>query len=118
MFLKRRPPVTVIIVCAFELIGLILLPSVFIKQTTKEFGLWYQMYLALCGILSVVVIWLLWKMKRMGVYIYFIMYTIHNIVAIIVHNWLIYVLIIPLIGAMLLLPHIKKMDKDASKDFA
>jgi hypothetical protein len=118
MFLKRRPPVTVIIVCAFELIGLILLPSVFFKQSTKEFGLWYQMYLALCGILSVIVIWLLWKMRRMGVYIYFIMYTIHNIVAVIVHNWLIYVLIIPLIGAMLLLPHIKKMDKDASKDFA
>ena len=118
MIIKQRPPVTIIIVCAFELLGLLLLPPVFFKETTKEFGLWYQIYLALTGILSINVIWLLWKMRRMGVYIYFIMYTIHNVVAVIVHNWLIYVLIIPLIGAMLLFPHYKKMNQNIAKDFA
>jgi len=34
---------------------------------------------------------------------------VHNLVAVIVGNWLIYVLIIPIIGAILLLPYFKNM---------
>jgi hypothetical protein len=109
MILKQKPPVTVIVVCAFELLGLILLPSALFKETTKEIGLWYQIYIGITGFFSIFIIWFLWKMKKPGVYIYFISYAIHNIVAVIVGNWLVYVLIIPVIGAALLLPHFKKM---------
>ena len=109
MILKHKPPVTVIIVCAFDLIGLILLPSAFFKETTRAIGLWYQMYLVLTGIASASMIWYLWKMRRVGLYIYFASYAVHNLVAVIVGNWLVYVLIIPIIGAILLLPHFKKM---------
>jgi len=109
MILKHKPPVTVIIVCAFELIGLILLPPAFFKETTRAIGLWYQMYLVLTGIASASMIWYLWKMRRVGLYIYFASYAVHNLVAVIVGNWLVYVLIIPIIGAILLLPHFKKM---------
>ena len=108
---KLIPPITVIIVCLFELLGLILLPFSFLKEQTQEFGILYQLYLVVCGIIGASIIWFLWKMKRIGIYIYFISYAIHNLVALIVGNWLIYVLIIPAIGSILLLPHIKKMTK-------
>ncbi len=104
-----RPPVTVIVVCAFEVLGLILLPSAFFKETTKAFGPWYQAYLSLNAVVSASVIWLLWKMKRIGVYVYFRLYAAHNAVALLVGNWLIYVLAIPAIGAALLLPHFHAM---------
>ncbi len=107
--LKLKPPITVIIVCAFELIGMLLLPSALFKETTKAIGLWYQIYVVITGFVSASVIWYLWRMKRLGLYIYFAMYAVHNIIAIIARNWLVYVLIIPLIGAVLLLPHVKKM---------
>jgi len=109
MILKHKPPITVIIVCAFELLGLILLPPALFKETTRAIGLWYQMYLVLTGIASASMIWYLWKMKRVGFYIYFASYAVHNLVAVIVGNWLIYVLIIPIIGAILLLPYFKNM---------
>lgn len=118
MFFKNRPPVTIIIVCAFELLGLIFLPSAFFKETTEAHGLWYQMYLVVQGILSASAIWCLWKMRRIGLYIYFALYAVHNLVALIVGNWLVYVLIIPMLGAALLLPHYKKMVRDIGKDFA
>jgi len=111
MILKNKPPVTVIVVCAFELLGLILLPPAFFKETTRAIGLWYQMYLVLTGIASASMIWYLWKMRRVGLYIYFASYAVHNLVAVIVGNWLVYVLIIPIIGAILILPHFKKMTK-------
>ena len=118
MILKYKPPVTVVIVCAFELLGLILLPSAFFKETTRTLGLWYQLYLVLSGIASVFIIWYLWKMRRLGLYIYFASYAVHNLVAVIVGNWLVYVLLIPIIGAVLLLPHVKKMSNKFRKDFA
>jgi hypothetical protein len=85
------------------------LPAALFKETTKAIGLWYQMYLALTGIASASIIWYLWKMRRAGLYIYFVSYAVHNLVAVTVGNWLVYVLIIPIIGAILLLPHFKKM---------
>ena len=109
MFLKSRPPITVIIVIVFELLGLIFLPSAIFKDTAKAIGLWYQIYIAITGFVTAFVIWKLWKMKKVGIFIYFATYVAHNIIAMIVGNWLVYVLIIPIIGAILLLPHFKKM---------
>jgi len=109
MILKNRPPITVIIICLFELIGLLLLPSALSKETTKEIGLWYQIYIVITGLVTIFVIWKLWTKKKIGVYIYFVAYAAHNLIALIIGNWLIYVLIIPVIGAILLLPHFKKM---------
>ena len=109
MAIKLKIPITVMIVCLFELLGLILLPSALFKETTKQIGLWYQIYIAVTGVFSASIIWYLWKMKKAGVYIYFIMYAVHNIVALLVGNWLIYVFLIPIVGGMLLLPHFKKM---------
>lgn len=110
--LIHTPPVTVIIVCAFELLGLILLPFTFFEETTRAFGLWYQMYLVLTGIFSAAAIWYMWRMRRTGLYIYFALYALHNLVALIVGNWLIYVLLIPIIGAALLLPHRERMNNE------
>ena len=109
MILKSRPPITIIIVCVFELIGLILLPPALFREATKAIGLWYQIYIVMTGFVSASIIWNLWKMKKAGVYIYFASYAVHNVIALIVGNWLIYVLIIPIIGALLLLPHFRKM---------
>ena len=117
MILKHKPPVTVIIVCAFEFLGLLLLPSAFFKETTRAMGLWYQMYFMLTGIASASIIWYLWNMRRIGLYIYFGSYAVHNLVAVVVGNWLVYVVLIPIVGAVLLLPHTKKMNDKFGNDF-
>ncbi|MCX6121726.1 MAG: hypothetical protein NTX44_08915 [Ignavibacteriales bacterium] len=109
MTLKLKPPITVIIVCVFELLGLILLPSALLKESTKEIGIWYQIYIVITGFVTAFMISCLLKMKKLGIYLYFTAYAVHNIIAFLVGNWVIYVLIIPIVGAILLLPHIKKM---------
>lgn len=106
---KYKPPITVIIVCLFELLGIILIPSTLFKVATKEIGVWYQVYIVFSGLVSAFIIWMLLRMKKLGVYIYFILYAMHNLVAVFVGNWVVYVLIIPIIGAVLLLPYMKKM---------
>lgn len=97
-FLKNRPPILILLICIFELVGLLLLPLAFGNEKYATFGLWYQIYLVLTGILSIAIIFSLWKMKKIGIIIYTGSYTLHNIVALIVGNWMIGVLIIPLIG--------------------
>lgn len=97
-FLRNRPPVLILIICLFELFGLFLLPSAFESEPAVTLGLWYQIYLAFTGILSLAIIYSLWKMKKMGPYIYLGSYALHNIVALIAGNWMIGVLIIPVIG--------------------
>jgi len=74
MAIKLKIPITVLIVCLFELLGLILLPSALFrlpsalfKETTKQIGLWYQIYIAVTGVVSASIIWYLWKMKKAGV---------------------------------------------------
>ena len=67
MTIKLKIPITVLIVCLFELLGLILLPSALFKETTKQIGLWYQIYIAVTGVVSASIIWYLWKMKKAGV---------------------------------------------------
>lgn len=109
MLKRQRPPITIIIVCLFELLGLILLPFSFLNEQTQGYGILYQFYLVVCGLIGISIIWFLWKMKRIGVYIYVVSYALHNIVALIVGNWLIYILIIPIVGLILILPHVKKM---------
>ncbi len=109
MAIKLKIPITVFIVCIFELLGLILLPSALFKETAKQIGVWYQIYIAATGIVTVFIIWYLWKMKKAGIYIYFAAYAAHNIIALLVGNWLVYVLLIPIVGGIFLLPHFRKM---------
>ena len=99
-FLRNRPPILIILICIFELLGLFLLPSAFTNEKYVNFGLWYQFYLIFSGILSVAIIYTLWQMKKIAILIYIGSYTLHNIVALIVANWMIGVLIIPLIGLL------------------
>ncbi|MEJ2614532.1 MAG: hypothetical protein P8Z35_06225 [Ignavibacteriaceae bacterium] len=55
------------------------------------------------------VIWQLLRLKKAVVYIYFALYALHYLIALIVGNRVVYVLIIPITGAALLLPYMKRM---------
>jgi hypothetical protein len=101
-FFRNRPTIPVLLICIFETIGLILLPTAFYDQTAVNYGLWYQVYLVLTGFMSIAIIYTLWKMKKVGIFIYAGSYTIHNVIAILVGNWMIGVVIIPLIGFSLI----------------
>ena len=113
--MKPIPAITVLIVCLFEFLGLFLYPSAMFDDAAIRIGLWYQIYIAVSALVAIFVIWKLWKMYRLGVYVYFGMYIIHNLIAIIAGNWQISILIIPVIGAALLLPHYKKMKHKINK---
>jgi len=101
-FFRNRPPVPILLICIFEIIGLLLLPSAFGSEESVNFGLLYQIYLLLTGVLSIAIIYSLWKVMKIGILIYIGSYVIHNIVALIVGNWMIGVLIIPFIGLILI----------------
>ena len=101
-FIRNRPPIPVLLVCIFETIGLLLLPSAFYGETAVDHGFWYQVYLVLTGFMSIAIIYTLWKMKKIGIIIYVGSYLIHNIVALVAENWMIGVVIIPVIGLILI----------------
>lgn len=109
-FLKNRPPIPILLICLFEFIGLILLPSAITSEKTVAIGIWYQVYVLLTGGLSIAIIYSLWKMKKIGILIYFGSYAIHNIVAVIAGNWMLGVLIIPGIGFILICLSRKKFN--------
>jgi len=95
---KNRPPILILLICLFEILGLLLLPSAFSSETSVNLGLWYQVYLFISGILSIAIIYSLWRMKKIAVLIYTGSYALHNIVAVITGTWMAGVIIIPLIG--------------------
>jgi hypothetical protein len=99
---RKRPPIPILLICIFEFLGLLLLPSAFGSEKSANLGLLYQIYLVLTGVLSIAIIYSLWKMKKIGILIYIGSYVIHNVVALIVGNWMIGVLIIPFIGLILI----------------
>ena len=101
-FFRNRPPIPIFLICIFEIIGLLLLPSAFGSEESVNLGLLYQIYLVLTGVLSIAIIYSLWKVMKIGILIYIGAYVIHNIVALIVGNWMIGVLIIPFIGLILI----------------
>jgi hypothetical protein len=101
-FFRNRPPIPILLICIFEIIGLLLLPSAFGSEESVNLGLLYQIYLVLTGVLSIAIIYSLWKVMKIGILIYIGAYVIHNIVALIVGNWMIGVLIIPFIGLILI----------------
>ena len=107
--MKPIPAITVLIVCLFEFLGLLLYPSAIFDDASIKIGLWYQIYIALSAFGAIFVIWKLWKMYKLGANVYFGLYVIHNLIALVAGNWQISILIIPLIGAALLLPYYKKM---------
>ena len=98
----KNHPIPVLLICIFEFLGLLLLPSAFKSEQAVELGLWYQIYLGITGILSIAIIYSLWKMLKIGIFIYLGSYLIHNIVALIAGNWMVGVLIIPIIGLILI----------------
>ena len=101
-FFKNHPTIPVLLICIFEILGLLLLPSAFKSEQAVKLGLWYQIYLGITGILSIAIIYSLWKMLKIGIIIYLGSYLIHNIVALIAGNWMVGVLIIPIIGLILI----------------
>jgi len=101
-FSRKLPSIPVLLICLFEIFGLILLPSAFSGETSLKFGFWYQVYLVLTGFMSISIIYTLWKMKIIGIIIYIGSYIIHNVVALFIGNWMIGVLIIPIIGLILI----------------
>ncbi|MFA8343195.1 MAG: hypothetical protein ACEPO8_09535 [Rhodothermaceae bacterium] len=107
--MRPLPAKLVLIVCAFELLGLLLYPSAILSEASAKIGLWYQIYIGLSALAAIFAIWKLWKMKKLGVFFYLAMYLVHNLVAVIAGNWQVPVLIIPVIGVALLLPNYKKM---------
>ena len=109
-FLKNRPSIPVLLICIFETLGLTLLPSSFGHEATAHLGWWYEIYLVLTGFMSIAIIYTLWKMKKIGVIIYAGSYAIHNIVALIAGNWMMGVIIIPVIGLTLIALSRKKFN--------
>ena len=101
-FFKNRPPSPILLICIFEILGLLLLPSSIASDKSINLGLWYQIYLYLTGGLSIAIIYTLWKMKKIGILIYIGSYAVHNVMAIIAGNWMIGVLLIPFIGLILI----------------
>ena len=101
-FVKGLPPVPIILICLFEFLGLLALPAAVISEKSQAIGLWYQIYVMLTAILSIAIIYSLWKLKKIGIYIYIGAYILHNIVAIIAGNWMVGVLVIPCVGLILL----------------
>ena len=107
---KIKYPITILLVCAFEIFGIISIPSSIKDDFAQNIGLWYQGYILINGLVSALIIYFLFRLKKVGIFLYFSVYLIHNVIALFVGNWLIFLLLIPLIAGVCILPFYKKFD--------
>lgn len=101
-FWRSRPPVPVLLICIFEFLGLLALPHAIFSEEAVSVGSWYQIYVGLTSLMTVAIIYFLWRMEKKGILIYIGAYLIHNVIALIASNWMIGVLIIPIVGIILI----------------
>lgn len=110
-FWSSRPKLPVLLICLFETLGLLLIPSAIFSEEASAIGVWYQIYIGLTPLLTIAIIYLLWRMSKKGIVVYVAAYLIHNLVALIAGNWTIGVLIIPVVGVILILLSLKDFKK-------
>ena len=108
---KSRPRIPVLLICLFETLGLLLIPSAIFSEESSAIGAWYQIYIGLTSLITVAVIYLLWRMSKKGIFLYLAAYSVHNLIALIVGNWMMGVLIIPIVGMILISLCLKHFDK-------
>ena len=61
--------------------------------------------------MTIAIIYFLWRMSKKGIVVYLAAYSIHNLIALIVGNWMIGVLIIPIVGSILIILSYRHFDK-------
>jgi hypothetical protein len=118
IFWRSRPKLPVLLLCLFETLGLLLIPSAIFSEEASAIGIWYQTYIGLTSLMTIAIIYLLWKMSKKGIIVYLAAYLIHNLIALIAGNWMVGVLIIPIIGIILISLSLKHFEKTSSADIA
>ena len=111
-FWKSRPKIPVFLICLFETLGLLLIPSAIFSEESSAIGLWYQIYISLTALMTITIIYLLWRMSKKGIVVYLTAYSIHNLIALIAGNWMMGVIIIPIMGMILISLCLKHFDKE------
>jgi hypothetical protein len=106
-FWSSRPKLPILLICLFETLGLLLIPGAIFSKEASAIGLLYQIYIGLTSLMTITIIYLLWRMSKKGMIVYLAAYTIHNTVALFAGNWMVGVLIIPVIGMILILISLK-----------
>lgn len=102
-FWRSRPKLPVLLICLFETLGLLMIPSAIFSEEASAIGVWYQIYIGLTSLVTITIIYLLWRMSKKGIIVYVTAYLIHNLIALIAGNWMIGVLIIPVVGSVLII---------------
>ena len=110
-FWRSKPKLPVLLICMFETLGLLLIPSAIFSEKASAIGVWYQIYIGLTVLMTIAIIYLLWRMSKKGIVVYLAAYSIHNLIALIVGNWMIGVLIIPIVGSILIILSYRHFDK-------
>jgi hypothetical protein len=111
-FWRSRPKLPVLLICLFETLGLLMIPSAIFSEEASAIGVWYQTYIGLTSLMTIAIIYLFWRMSKSGIVVYLAAYSIHNLIALIAGNWMIGVLIIPVVGIILILLSIKHFENN------
>ena len=118
-FWNSRPKLPILLICLFETLGLLLIPSAIFSEESSAIGVWYQIYIGLSSLMTIAIIYLLWRMSKKGIIVYLAAYIIHNLVAVVVGNWMVGVVVIPAIGMVLILlsfKHFKRNQQDGKME--
>jgi hypothetical protein len=110
-FWRSRPKLPVLLICLFETLGLLLIPGAIFSEEASAIGVWYQIYIGLTSLMTIAIIYFFWRMSKKGIVVYLAAYSIHNLVALIVGNWMIGVLLIPIVGSILITLSYRHFDK-------
>ena len=101
-FWGSRPAIPVLIICMFEFLGLLAIPGAVFGEKAAAIGTWYQIYVGLTTLMTIAILYFLWRMEKKGIVIYASSYLVHNLVALIAGNWMVGVMIIPVVGMILI----------------
>ena len=107
---NKKRPIIVTIICIISFIGALQVIPLAISERAQQIGIWYPPYLLLTGLIGLICMIGLWKMKKWAGYLYIIVVIVNQIFALSIGLWNVMTLLFPGIVAIILLFQLKKMD--------
>ena len=109
----KQRPVAITVVCILGFIGagvaVLALPFLY-SQLSRMIGGWYPPFLILSAAIGLISLIGMWKMKRMGVFLYTGMAAFNQVLMLVMGVWSPLGLIMPAIVVAIGFTHISKMD--------
>lgn len=106
----KKRPVIITVICVLGFIGSLLNFLMIFSEVAKNNGSWYTPYLIFLGIIGLICMVGLWKMKKWASYVYIGVLILNQFILIAMGTWNVVELVFPAVLVGVILSQVNKMD--------